>query len=64
MIDPRAERPVLVAMTGATGAVYGIRVLETLRDLGVETHLIVSQWADTTIRTDTIKVAGDTSKAP
>jgi flavin prenyltransferase len=51
--SPRAERPVLVAMTGATGAVYGIRVLETLRDLGVETHLIVSRWADATIKTET-----------
>ena len=27
MTAPHAERPVLVAMTGATGAVYGIRVL-------------------------------------
>ena len=62
MIDPRAERPVLVAMTGATGAVYGIRVLETLRDLGVETHLIVSQWADTTIRTETDRRPDDVRK--
>ena len=53
MTTPQAERPVLVAMTGATGAVYGIRVLETLRDLGVETHLIVSRWADATIKAET-----------
>jgi len=33
----------IIAMTGATGAVYGIRLLEVLRGLGVwETHLIVS----------------------
>jgi 4-hydroxy-3-polyprenylbenzoate decarboxylase len=51
--DPPDTRPVLVAMTGATGAVYGVRVLETLRDLGVETHLVVSRWADATIRTET-----------
>jgi 4-hydroxy-3-polyprenylbenzoate decarboxylase len=51
--DPASERPLLVAMTGATGAIYGVRVLETLRDLGVETHLVVSRWAETTIRTET-----------
>jgi flavin prenyltransferase len=51
--EPPDTRPVLVAMTGATGAVYGVRVLETLRDLGIETHLVVSRWADATIRTET-----------
>jgi 4-hydroxy-3-polyprenylbenzoate decarboxylase len=51
--DASFERPLLVAMTGATGAIYGVRVLETLRDLGVETHLVVSRWAETTIRTET-----------
>ena len=53
MIDPEAGRPVLVAMTGATGAVYGVRTLEVLRELGVEAHLIVSRWAEATIRTET-----------
>jgi polyprenyl P-hydroxybenzoate/phenylacrylic acid decarboxylase-like protein len=40
-------------MTGATGAVYGIRLLEALRELDVETHLVVSRWAEATIRTET-----------
>jgi 4-hydroxy-3-polyprenylbenzoate decarboxylase len=40
-------------MTGATGAVYGIRLLEALRELGVPTHLVVSRWAEVTIRTET-----------
>ncbi|KIW13356.1 hypothetical protein PV08_08544 [Exophiala spinifera] len=46
------SRPVriIVAMTGATGAVLGIRILEILRDMGVETHLIVSRWAAETLR--------------
>jgi 4-hydroxy-3-polyprenylbenzoate decarboxylase len=42
------SRPIVVAMTGATGAVYGIRLLEALRELGVETHLVVSRWAEVT----------------
>jgi 4-hydroxy-3-polyprenylbenzoate decarboxylase len=45
--------PVVVAMTGATGAIYGIRTLEALRDAGVESHLIVSRWAETTIVAET-----------
>lgn len=62
MTPTGSERPVLVAMTGATGAVYGIRVLETLRDLGVETHLIVSRWAEATIRTETDRKPEDVRK--
>jgi 4-hydroxy-3-polyprenylbenzoate decarboxylase len=45
--------PVVVGMSGATGAIYGIRLLEVLRDVGLETHLVVSRWADATILTET-----------
>jgi 4-hydroxy-3-polyprenylbenzoate decarboxylase len=43
----------IVAMTGATGAVYGVRMLEVLRDLGIRTELIVSDWAATNLRLET-----------
>jgi flavin prenyltransferase len=43
----------VVAMTGATGAPLGIRLLEVLAELGVETHLILSDWARATIKLET-----------
>lgn len=33
----------VVGITGATGVVYGVRLLQRLRELGVETHLVVSR---------------------
>ncbi|MGP4112203.1 UbiX family flavin prenyltransferase [Streptomyces sp. 4N509B] len=43
----------VVGMTGATGAILGIRLLEALRVRGVETHLVLSAWAERTIRMET-----------
>ncbi|KAI9040150.1 UbiX family flavin prenyltransferase [Aspergillus affinis] len=44
---------VIVAMTGATGAILGIRPLERLRAHNVETHLIINRWATETIKYET-----------
>ncbi|PIN83143.1 MAG: phenolic acid decarboxylase subunit B, partial [Nitrosopumilales archaeon CG11_big_fil_rev_8_21_14_0_20_33_24] len=35
----------IVGITGSTGVIYGVRLLEVLKKLGVETHLIMSEWA-------------------
>jgi hypothetical protein len=46
-------KPLIVAMTGATGAIYGIRILQVLRERSVEVHLVVSPWAEKTIALET-----------
>ena len=43
----------IVGMTGATGAAIGVRVLRALKELDVETHLVISRWARTTIELET-----------
>jgi 4-hydroxy-3-polyprenylbenzoate decarboxylase len=44
----------IIAITGASGAIYGIRALEILHTLGIETHLILSPTAKITIAQETI----------
>jgi 4-hydroxy-3-polyprenylbenzoate decarboxylase len=44
-----SSNPLVVAITGATGAIYGIRALEVLKQVGVETHLILSNWGARTL---------------
>lgn len=42
-MGPRASRRIIVAITGASGAIYGVRLLQVLRDVpGIESHLVVS----------------------
>jgi len=45
--------PLVVAMTGATGVIYGIELLRALRDLNVCTHLILSESAVRNIHIET-----------
>ena len=42
------KRRLIVGISGATGIIYGIRLLEALREASVETHLIVSKAAEVT----------------
>ena len=46
-------RRLVVGISGATGAIYGIRLLEFLSKSDVETHLVVSDSAEKTIRMET-----------
>jgi len=47
------QRRIIVAITGASGAIYGIRTLEMLRSLNIEAHLVLSPAARVTIHQET-----------
>jgi len=42
-------RRLIVGMSGASGAIYGIRILQALRGTGIETHLVMSESARITL---------------
>jgi flavin prenyltransferase len=43
----------IVGITGATGTIFGVRILQMLHGSGVETHLVVSKWAARTLAHET-----------
>ena len=43
----------IVGITGATGTIFGVRLLQMLHGSGVETHLAVSKWATRTLAHET-----------
>ena len=48
----------IVGISGASGVIYGIRLLETLKALPVESHLVMSKSAEVTLAYETdLKVA-------
>ena len=47
------SRRLVVGVSGASGVVYGLRVLDACRDLGVESHLVVSKSAAQTLADET-----------
>ena len=46
-------RRIIVGITGATGAVLGVRLLEALRAAEVESHLVLSKWGQQTVEHET-----------
>lgn len=47
------KKRLIVAITGASGAIYGIRILEALREIGMESHLVMSDSAKLTMSAET-----------
>ena len=50
---------IIVAITGATGTIYGIRLLEMLQKTEIETHLVLSRWAARTLAYETPYTVAD-----
>jgi 4-hydroxy-3-polyprenylbenzoate decarboxylase len=48
-----AATRLIVGITGATGVLYGVRLLERLREAGVETHVVISRWGARTLQHET-----------
>ena len=50
---PHAPRRLVVGISGASGVIYGVRALDALRELGIESHLVVSRAALLTLSQET-----------
>src|ERR1700694_5719469 len=55
----RRRQRIVVGISGATGIIYGIRALQMLRELGIETHLVVSRAGEMTREYETPLSRGD-----
>ena len=53
MVKPESPERIVVGLSGASGVAYGIRLLEALHDLGLESHLVMTKPAEMTIAYET-----------
>jgi flavin prenyltransferase len=51
--SPSGIRRLIVGISGASGTIYGVRLLEALRGSGIETHLVVTRSAAVTLAYET-----------
>lgn len=49
----RTPKRLIVGISGASGVIYGVRLLQLLRDVSIETHLVISRSAEITIAHET-----------
>lgn len=47
------RRHLIVAITGATGTIFGVRILQLLQGTDVDTHVVVSRWGARTLAEET-----------
>jgi 4-hydroxy-3-polyprenylbenzoate decarboxylase len=52
-VHQSAPQRFVVGITGASGSIFGIRLLERLAGLPVETHLVISAWGARTLEHET-----------
>lgn len=53
-VIPARRRRMIVGISGATGIIYGLRILEVLRSLDIETHLVMSKPGECTLAHETM----------
>lgn len=53
VVKPAEKKRLVVGISGASGAILGIRFLNALKELGVESHLVISPAAEKTINQET-----------
>ncbi len=52
--ETRSDR-IVIGFSGASGIIYGIRLLEILHSINIQTYLIISEWAKKNIEIETDK---------
>ena len=55
MEDEKNYLRLVVGISGASGVIYGLRTLEILHSLKIETHVVLSQWGEKNIEIETDK---------
>lgn len=58
----KMKKRVLICLTGASGAIYGVRLLRALKKDNHQVHLIISKWGEKTLRYETGIEAEDFKK--
>ena len=48
-----AKKRIFVSITGASGAIYGVKLIKALKDAGHEIHLVISRWGEKTLEYET-----------
>jgi 4-hydroxy-3-polyprenylbenzoate decarboxylase len=63
-IEPEAlqKTRLIVGISGASGTIYGVRLLQLLQGTGIETHLVMSRAAQTTLAYETDMKVADVEK--
>jgi len=56
------KKKIIVGITGSSGAVYGVKLLQMLQNLDIESHLVISKAANITIATELEETANDITK--
>lgn len=54
MVETRHDK-IVIGFSGASGIIYGIRLLEILHSINIQTYLIISEWAKKNIEIETDK---------